>query len=138
MPTRIHNDNTIQYDSDLDNFTNSDSENEKEAAHDKIFQNSGCINSLFKMLCLTKLNSVFPNLFIAIKISITLPVSSSSTERTFSKLKLIKTRLRTTTSENRLEDFMKISCDQDIDINKEDVINIFTSKTPANKKALIF
>lgn len=31
---------------------------------------------------------------------------------------------------------MKISCDQDIDINKEDVINIFTSKTPASKKAL--
>jgi len=138
MPTRIHNENTIQCDSDLDNITNSDSENEEEAAHDKTFQNSGCINNLFKMLCLTKMNSVFPNLFIAIKISVTLPVSSSSTERTFSKLKLIKTRLRTTTSENRLEDLMKISCEQDIEINKEDVINIFASKTPASKKALIF
>jgi len=84
------------------------------------------------------MNSVFPNLFIAIKISVTFPVSISSTERTFSKLKLIKTRLRTTTSENRLEDLMKISCEQDIEINKEDVINIFASKTPASKKALIF
>lgn len=90
------------------------------------------------MLCLTKMNLVFPNLFIAIKIGITLPVSSSSTERTFSKLKLIKTQLRTTTSENRLEDLMKISCEQDIEINKEDVINIFASKTPASKKSLIF
>lgn len=90
------------------------------------------------MLCLTKMNSVFPNLFVANKINITLPVSSSSTERTFSKLKLIKTRLRTTTSENRLEDLMKISCEQDIEMKKEDVINIFASKTPASKKALIF
>jgi len=90
------------------------------------------------MLWLTKMNSVFSNLFIAIKISITLLNSSSSTERTFSKLQLIKTRFRTTTSENRLEDFMKISCEQDIDINKEDVINIFASKTPASKKALRF
>lgn len=53
-------------------------------------------------------------------------------------IKLIKTRLCTTTSENCLEHLMKISCEQDIEINKERVINILESKTPANKKTLIF
>jgi len=42
-------------------------------------------------------------------------------------------------SENCLEDLMKISCVQDMEINKWDAnIDVFASKTTASKRALIF
>lgn len=69
---------------------------------------------MFKMFCVAKLNGVFPNLYILLKIAITLPVTSVSTERSFSKLKLIKTKLRTTMGEDRLESLMTITCGQDV------------------------
>lgn len=50
----------------------------------------------------------------SLKIALTLPVSSDSTERTFSKLKIIKSKLRTTMAQERLLDLMIISCERDI------------------------
>ena len=44
---------------------------------------------LNKLVCL-KLRSLFPNIFIALRLFLTLPVSVASAERSFSKLKLIK------------------------------------------------
>lgn len=108
----MHNKN--YFDSDKSIFTSSDSENEDEIKFLKnITQNSRSIFHVYKILCLIKTNSVFPKLFTAVKIGITLPVSSSSTERSFSKLNLVKTRLNTNISETRLEGLMKISCAQD-------------------------
>ncbi|XP_050063238.1 uncharacterized protein LOC126552566 [Aphis gossypii] len=58
-----------------------------------------------------------------------IPVSSCSVERSFSKLKLVKTKLRTTITEERLENLMRISCEQDVDIDNEKVINLFAQKS---------
>lgn len=44
----------------------------------------------------------FPNTFVALRILLTLPVSVASGERSFSKLKLIKTYLRSTLSQDHL------------------------------------
>ena len=44
----------------------------------------------------------FPNAYIAYRIMLTIPVSVASTERSFSKLKLIKSYLRLTMSQQRL------------------------------------
>lgn len=41
----------------------------------------------------------------------TLPIGSAPVERTFSKIKLIKTRLKSTTRDIRLDHFMLISCE---------------------------
>lgn len=57
------------------------------------------------------------------KISLTLPVGSVSTERSFSKLKIVKNRLRSTMTNARLENLMMISCEYDISINYEEIIN---------------
>ena len=45
------------------------------------------------------LQEVYPNLWIALRIALTLPVTVASAERSFSKLKLIKTYLRSTMGE---------------------------------------
>jgi len=49
-----------------------------------------------------------------VKIALRLPVGSVTTERSFSELKFIKNRLRLTMAGERLENVMKISCENDI------------------------
>ncbi|CAI6377536.1 unnamed protein product [Macrosiphum euphorbiae] len=51
-------------------------------------------------------------------------------ERAFSKLKLIKTRLRSTMCEERLESLLMISCEKDIPIDTDEVIKCFSSYSP--------
>jgi len=54
------------------------------------------------------LRYTFPNVFLALKALGTLPIDTASAERKFSKMKLIKTRLRSTTNDSRLEHMMLI------------------------------
>ena len=49
-----------------------------------------------------------PNLYIAFRILITVPVSVAAGERSFSKLKLIKTYLRSTMNQERLTGLLSI------------------------------
>jgi len=49
------------------------------------------------------LKSLFPTLYTILNIAITLPFRSMETERSFSKLKIINNRLRSTIYNNRLE-----------------------------------
>jgi hypothetical protein len=74
----------------------------------------GSIKTLNQIFHVGNLGSVFPTLNIALQIALTLPVSSATTERTFSKLKIIKTRLKTTMNNTRLEDLMLITCERDL------------------------
>ena len=53
--------------------------------------------------------TTFCNAFIVLRIYLTFPVTIASGERRFSKLKLIKTYLRSTTSQQRLINFAMIS-----------------------------
>ncbi|XP_060881326.1 uncharacterized protein LOC132952868 [Metopolophium dirhodum] len=100
--------------------------------------NIASTRELFNLFCLAKLANIFPNLYLVLKLAVTLPVTSCSVERTFSKLKLIKTKLRTTMSQDRLESLMKISCEQDIIINNENVILLFAAKSSVLTKCLIY
>lgn len=65
--------------------------NEKSSAFD-----------LLQHLCKHDLQEAFPNVSIALRIYCTLPTTSASCERSFSKLKIIKTYLRSTMSQERL------------------------------------
>ncbi|XP_025414846.1 uncharacterized protein LOC112686666 [Sipha flava] len=103
-----------------------------------VYHNIASTRELFKLFCLAKLANIFPNLYLVLKLSITLPVTSCSVERTFFKLKLIKTKLRTTMSQDRLDSLMKISCEQDIIINNENVILLFAAKSSVLTKCLIY
>lgn len=99
---------------------------------------SGTLLYLYTFFSLKGLKTVFPNLFNVLKIGVTLPISSASPERSFSKLKLVKNRLWSTMVQSRLEDLMIISCEPDIIIETEEVVNNFARRSSTLSKALIF
>jgi len=125
--------------SDLsDNESSSDeSEYVSEIIHNDNYGSMSIIK-MYELFVNTGLITVFPNLFTILKIGVTLPISSASLERSFSKLKIVKTRLRSTMSQNQLEDLMLIYCETDVDINTENVINNFARKSPVLTKSLMY
>jgi len=84
-----------------------------------------------------QLQSVFPNVDIALRIYLTLPVSNASGERSFSKLAIIKHRLRTSMAEDRLNNLTLMSIEYDLlrTLDFGDLIDDFASRK-SRKKAL--
>ncbi|XP_042460344.1 zinc finger MYM-type protein 1-like [Zingiber officinale] len=80
---------------------------------------------------LKKMDGCFPNAHVAYKILLTIPVTVASAERSFSKLKLIKTFLRSTMSQERLNGLAMLSIEKEIieQLDYTDLINIFAAKT---------
>ncbi|CAI6364414.1 unnamed protein product [Macrosiphum euphorbiae] len=76
-----------------------------------------------------ELDSTCPNLMTAHRLFLTMPVTVASGERSFSKLKLTKTYLRSTMSQNRLTNSAILSIEHEItkSIDFEDVIEDFAS-----------
>jgi len=76
-----------------------------------------------------RINS-FPNAYIAYRIMLTIPVSVASAERSFSKLKLIKSYLRSTMSQQRLNGLALLSIEKDFlnEINYDNLIDNFASQ----------
>ncbi|GJY53512.1 zinc finger MYM-type protein 1-like protein [Tanacetum coccineum] len=77
-----------------------------------------------------KERDVFPNAMIAYRVLLTIPVTVASTERSFLKLKLLKSYLRSTMSQERLNGLalIVIENEQLDNIDYEDLMNSFASK----------
>lgn len=62
-------------------------------------------------------------------LALTSPVSVATNERTFSKLKLIKTHLRSTISDSRLNSLMVLSIEKDVvdKLNLSNIVNNWAS-----------
>ena len=63
------------------------------------------LNSVLK----TRLDEVYPNVFIALQIMLTCPSTVASAEKSFSKLKLIKTFNRSHMTNSRLSSLAMLS-----------------------------
>lgn len=87
---------------------------------------------LYKFIVDKHLVDTFPNVAIALRMYLVLMVANSSSERSFSKLKLIKNRLRTTMTQQRLSDLSLLSIETDIlrEMDCSGIIDEF-----ANRKA---
>uniref|UniRef100_A0A2N9GVW3 HAT C-terminal dimerisation domain-containing protein n=1 Tax=Fagus sylvatica TaxID=28930 RepID=A0A2N9GVW3_FAGSY len=72
----------------------------------------------------------FQTVWVTYRILLTIPVTVASAERSFSKLKLIKTYLRTTMSQERLSGLAMISIENEYldKLNYDDLIEDFASK----------
>ena len=88
--------------------------------------------ALFENLIENNRFTTFLNVFIALRIYLTMPITVASGERSFSKLKLIKTYLRSTVAQERLSSLSMLSIESEIAkaIDFENILNDF-----ANKKA---
>ncbi|XP_073351679.1 uncharacterized protein [Aegilops tauschii subsp. strangulata] len=87
---------------------------------------------------LKKRSLIYPNAVIAYIILLTIPVTVASAERSFSKLKLLKSYLRSTMSQERLNGLATIALENDIleKINYEDLIEDFISRN--TRRMLLF
>ncbi|CAF3984908.1 unnamed protein product [Rotaria magnacalcarata] len=70
----------------------------------------------------------FPNIIRLTICSMTIPVSSTTTERTFSKMKLIKTIARNSMSDTRLSDLSLLAIERDIVVDYENIIDAFVAQ----------
>jgi hypothetical protein len=64
--------------------------------------------------CLLGRQCFYPNLSKAYQLALTIPVSVASNERSFSKLRLVKSYLRSTMTEDHLDDLMILASANDI------------------------
>lgn len=92
--------------------------------------------SLLQFIRARKLQSVFPNVDIALRLFMTLPVTNASGERSFSKLGLIKNRLRSTMGQNRLNHLSLMSIENDVlrNLDFSGLIKYFSARKSRKKK----
>ncbi|XP_039045651.1 uncharacterized protein LOC120185532 [Hibiscus syriacus] len=72
----------------------------------------------------------FPNALIAFRVLLTIPVTVASAERSFSKMKLLKSYLRSTMSQERLNGLALIAIENDLleSLDYKELVNNFASK----------
>lgn len=61
-----------------------------------------------------KLTDVYTHLAKLLKVAVTVPVTSASAERVHSKLKLVKSALRSSSANDRMSDLVQIYVEHDI------------------------
>ena len=95
-------------------------------------------NFMYHLIFKKRVQSSFPNVEIALRMYLVLMISNCSAERSFSKMKLIKNRLRTSMCNDRLFHLSLMSIEADIlrEINFEDLVNELARKK-ARKVSLL-
>jgi hypothetical protein len=85
---------------------------------------------MYQLIIDKQLKASFPNVEIVLRMYLVLMVTNCSAERSFSKLKIIKNRLRTTMADERLSHLALMSIEHDIlsEIDFEDLIKEFAAR----------
>ena len=105
----------------------------------RILEKNESLNSISDViLSLTLLKDAFPELLKCIRILMSIAVNTAHREKSFSALKRIKTYLRSTMNEERLNDFAVLSIERELSssISLEDVVSKFSS-TDQNRRILL-
>ena len=92
---------------------------------------------IYKELISKEITELFPNMCIIIRIYLTLMILNTTGERSFSKLKLIKTYLRNYLAQYKLSNLALLSIENNIlkSLNTTEITNIFVNmKTQKNYK----
>ena len=92
---------------------------------------------IFKFLFSSNLYKVFPNLYRLYQIFLTIPVTTAGPERTFSKLKLIKTCQRSTMNQKRTSDLAVLSTERSRSLNVDRAVDLFGSVKSRRKNLFV-
>lgn len=76
----------------------------------------------------------FPNIYVALQIMATVPVTTCTCERSISVLRRLKSYLRNTMAENRLNGLAMLHIHREITLNIDKVIERFARKHPKRMK----
>jgi len=84
---------------------------------------------LLNMIYQKRLQNIFLQTCVTLRIFITIPVSVAEGEQSFSKLAIVKNHLRSTMGQDQLSSLVLLSCEHDLakSLNYDDIINIFAS-----------
>ena len=75
-------------------------------------------------------DSMFPNIHCLLRLVCTIPVTSCECERSVSTLRRLKTYMRSTMGEERLSGLALLHINYTMELNLDEIINIFTQKHP--------
>lgn len=102
---------------------------------------SQCLSCAFTVLYdLSSQSGLFNNLYSAYKYLLSIPCTQVSCERVFSKLKIIKTKLRNSLGQELLSNLILMNCERDLFkiINKNQVIDEIACSSEELKTKLMF
>jgi len=99
----------------------------RSAIHTSPDHVSACPQDMLNYIYCEDMLDLYSNLSIALRLLLTLPVTVASGERSFSALKLIKSYLRSSMSQERLRGLALISIERNIrrSLNMEDLVTAF-------------
>ncbi|GKB20328.1 zinc finger MYM-type protein 1-like protein [Tanacetum coccineum] len=102
-----------------------------ELDNDPRLKNISSLSELCRGLQITEKSEMYPLIDRLVRLILTLPVSTATSERAFSKMKLVKTRLRSTMSDDFLKSSMILSIEREIvgTLCTEKIIDDFYSKS---------
>ena len=88
------------------------------------------VSQLHELVTNETLISMFPNLNTLASICLTIPIGTASVERSFSQMKMIKTRLTSRLGEKSLPHLMKIESPEKLsDSDLENIVDIWYRKS---------
>lgn len=98
-----------------------------------------CLICCYKILYKYNMHSIaYTNIFLAYEYTLTLSFTQVNCERAFSKFKLIKTRLRATLEQEKLEAFMMMSVEKELlhDVKFEEILTYIKNSSSLMNKML--
>lgn len=83
--------------------------------------------------------NLFSELYATLKLFLTIPVTNTSSERSFSKLSIVKSKLRTSMTQDRLEYLMLpfIELELAVNVDYKDIIEEFKVLIPGERRMLL-
>ena len=95
-----------------------------------VFKRKASFDAMFKAL--QGEPECYGSVTILMKIALTLPLTSTSAERAFSKLKLNKSRLRSTMKQERLESLILMSLEDNLleELDSGNLVQAFVDMAP--------
>lgn len=122
---------------DLDYEDQNETDNEDDEGFIGCLENRQCYNCLscaFPIIYELSQNGIFLNLYSAYKFVITLPCTQVTCERVFSKIKIVKNRLRSALSQELLFELMLMNVERDLFYNLDK--NLIIDKIAATSDEL--